>query len=310
MTRSQNLISESDINRCYQYIHYINEYCRNNDIKEFDKHLFITNPSRYSDYLNEIIDNIFKNDEVRKYNFISELRGSFKRLELNYKWLSSERRCYFAWFFIRTYPLEPYSGLSMERILCDKLASKSSYVFEFINLPSNKEEVIDLIQQFFNKSELYSERLKELKRRIPFLYAERSHTKHPFGKLNNDYDIEWTLEYIKNRFNEDTGISHFHIMSYFDKNLENKYDLILAAYYFFYVPNEDKRKIFCFEYKKAFSQKKYREKKDVSTINVQLKTSIKLKMDQLNYHYQYSQQRLLEMLINSHFNSIKDKLDK
>lgn len=302
---SKKIISESNLTTCHEYHNYINEYLsakysRKGHLK---KNIFETqNPSIYSEQLNRWIDDIFDRYTEDINSFVTEMVQSIKNTKGDFSWLEGERIAYFAYIML------------LERVDFSRVRDDILPVLK-INKPcSNMRNRIDTIKQYFFDWDAADKVKFDVIKTIQRAWSRAELLKHPFKELEQTKEpkfIQWTWDYILKKCNSNNFWGEYRpsIRFFLSTTLDEKYNAIFAIHDYYFTRDVNLHKVFCIEYRRAISSKKFREREETKTINTQLKVKVKEKLDKLQYHYQYSQQRLLEMLINEHYHSIKNKIE-
>lgn len=305
-------ISESNLATCHEYHNYINDYLYNhpylNDylynhpyLNDYRKDKFETdNPSTYSDLLNEWIDDIFNYNTEHIHSFIKEMVQSIKNTKGDFSWLEEERIAYFT--FLKLLEGVKYGRarddvaprLTLDRN-CSSMRSRINTIKEYFSNWDIDEQikfiVIENIQHSWTKVDQLKDPFKELK------------------QTRNHELIKWTWCYSLKKIKNDRYAYNPVNRTILPTTIDEKYNAIFAIHDFHFASDKNLHKVFCMEYRRALNSKKFREKEETKTINTQLKIKVKERLDKIQEHYQYSQQKILEMLINEHYKSIENKLD-
>ncbi|WP_392559881.1 hypothetical protein [Orbus mooreae] len=219
----------------------------------------------------------------------------------DFSWLDNPRVSYFAWISLNI-------GVSYAQTF------KSPQLPILEQICSSTDSRANVVKQYFQGWDVYQNDKIDVIRMIKTHWLKVDKMGHPFKKLEENPDnkglIEWTWNYIQKRIRNDIGVYHAEVSNLIiPTTLNEKYQAIFAIHDYWYTNNKLLHKVFCSEYRQALSQKKYKDKQDIKTLNFQLGIKHKEKLDKLLHHYNYSQQKFFEMLISEHYNSIKDKLD-
>lgn len=313
-------ISESCLSMCVTYHHYIDNYLSKQGKTIIPTQQHFTTSSEYCNFLNYYILSL--GYDVNATNkFIKEMMAACKRDIDDFSWLEDDRLCYYAWLYIKNHitlinePVNNNYKFSIEKVPVPLNTSKNCAISNILNMPLNLMPFNTEMRAKMTKDYILS--LENNEKRIAIInniksaWSNIKKFKVPFKFLMNDeQQIDWAWSYILHKFKNKFIHQYNHFMRLvIPTNIEEKYHASFAIHDYFYTSNEDIHKEFCKGYKKAFNQKKFREKQGVKSINVQLDVKVKKQLDQLLYHYQYSQQRLLEMLISEHYKLVKNNLN-
>ncbi|WP_133052218.1 hypothetical protein [Gilliamella apis] len=305
-------ISESNLDICKKYNHYIDNYMRKLGRPIIRPGYKIITPSEYCDFLNQYILSL-RYDEKGLNNFINEMIASCKQDIDDFSWLENDRLCYYSWLsimlnqvkidddIIRINPCPP----AMPPLATDLINTPLKLI------PSSSDMRAKIVKEYI--ASLNNDDIRFIAiNNIKSAWSIIEKIKVPFKfSIDDEQQINWTWNYILTKLKNKSPWQYDQYMNYIvPTSIAEKYHAIFIIHDYFYACNEDTHKVFCIDYKKALSQKKFREKEGVKSINVQLDIKIKEQLDQLLDHYQYSQQRLLEVLISEHYKSVQHKLDK
>lgn len=316
-------ISESNSNICRKYNDYIDNYMRNLGRPIRSPGYKIRTPSEYCNFLNHYILSLHY-DEKGLNKFINEMIASCKQDIDDFSWLENDRLCYYAWLFtIDNFWIEYEDNVYIDDnrfSMNSSLNSLSSHKFQFVenmikessySIPSSSSSRAKIIKDLIILLENNEKKVTFINK-IKFAWETIEKIKIPFNfSIDDIQQINWTWNYILSKVQDKFPYKYSNFKRYIiPTSTEEKYHAIYAIHDYFYANNNDTHKVFCIEYKRALSQKKFREKENTKTINFQIGIEHKEKLDEILNHYQYSQQKFFEMLISDHYKLIKDKLNK
>lgn len=311
-SQNRKRISETSLSLCKKYHQYIDSYV---DAKGYPRRFysFENNVSEYCDYLNDYIEIIFPNDPTGLNDFIKEMIASCKQDIDDFSWLENDRLCYYAWLSIMLNQV-----MINDDILSSKLCPPAMprLTTDLINtslklIPSSSCWRAEIVKKYITLLDSDDFRLIAINN-IKSAWSIIEKIKVPFKfSIDNEQQIDWTWNYILTKLKNKLPWQYGLYMNYIvPTSIAEKYHAIFVIHDYYYACNEDRHKVFCIDYKKALSQKKFREKENTKTINFQIGIKHKEKLDEILNHYQYSQQKFFEILISDHYMLIKDKLNK
>ncbi|EHR8826113.1 MULTISPECIES: hypothetical protein [Enterobacter] len=313
-------VSERDIRRCHFYIRHMAD-------NKIPVHSFDYNPDEVCESINQSLRNHLASS-VERARFIENMKikcdYSLVRIE-DFKWLDvDERAAYWFWSFFLSpremtvhmpsassssnvpdisfpYPVTPPGSILPLSINTSHKSRVDSIVQYFDQWKLDRHVDAQLFSQGFSPAKMKSQIIIQLKSRWSEIYSE----KDPFGfiKDRSDENMSWAWRYIKN---------YPHPL--FDhKSLApaSKKETELALYCVWDTAPDDgiAKKYFMSEFKKAWSQKKFRDSsKDTRVLNTRLPKDVKEKLDFMSRKYNKSIADMVSYLIEGAYRSqSKDK---
>ncbi|WP_312805778.1 hypothetical protein [Atlantibacter hermannii] len=313
-------VSERDIRRCHFYIRYLTD-------NKMSVHSSGYNPDEVCESINKSLCNHLTSS-VERARFIENMKlacdHSLVRIE-EFKWLTiNERAAYWLWsFFISpkeiTVHMPSASGSSnVPEISFPYSVTPPGSILPLSINASHQMRLESIIQYFdqwkldrhmdaqlsakgFSPAKMKSQIITQLKSRWSKIYSE----KDPFGfiKDRTDENMSWAWRYIKN-----------YPHSLFDHNKlapVSKKETELALYCVWDTAPDDGigKKYFMSEFKKAWSQKKFRDSnKGTRVLNTRLQKDVKEKLDFMARKYNRSIADMVSYLIEGAYHSQnKDK---
>ncbi|MBJ8415310.1 hypothetical protein [Citrobacter cronae] len=316
-------VSERDIRRCHFYIRYMSEPDKNIPV-----HLEGHALDDVCGAINKSLRS-YLTSSVERARFIADMKlacdCSLVRIE-EFKWLAiNERATYWLWSLFLSpkemivhmpsasgssnvpeisfpYPVTPPGSilpLSSNASHKTRLDSVIQY-FDQWQLNSSYMDA-KLFSQGFSPAKIKSQIIVQLKTRWSEIYSE----KDPFGfiKDRTEENMSWAWRYIKNYPHP--------LFDYKNLSPVSKKETELALYCVWDTAPDDGigKKYFMSEFKKAWSQKKFRDSsKDTRVLNTRLPKDIKEKLDLMASKYNKSIADMVSYLIEGAYRSQnKDK---
>jgi hypothetical protein len=321
-------LSATSLRQCEFYIDYINrqkdmlDIKRPNNIENMGKTSYNPKYDTIEEYLSVITEEITKianaknSDEINKhkykYNFINGMINEFNENQLSTSeliWLSekNERLCNWAWCFINTYidrkntfidyidpnKLERYKAIDLIQHLSIEPIKKDH---------SNCQQRIEAIKLSFKNGTADKKEQQEIIKLIIKLWENVSKFEiiNEWLDTSNPKQINWTWSYLNNEKNRRTFRSWTPI-----KN-EDKAAAIIAAVDVGMFENQDRTELVLFNMKKAWSQKKFRDKNDGKKVcSMYMDVETKTKLNSLAKLKGLKLNETIEQLIQNEFEKLK-----
>lgn len=235
---------------------------------------------------------------IRHNNFVKKMVCACKdRIfpKKKFKWIrENDRNCFWAWLYLRNSAFKWISDLAIRY---------QGLGYDYIDLglhpsPSSTSERYDEIIKFFDKLEFDKKDkimiLNSMEHQLQFVYTfSRSFN---WLKQNSLEQYQWAWEYIKN-----SKSSIFNCIIPTPRCTEERYLSIIALFDFWNVSAAEKE-LFLIKFKKAWSQKKYRdEMKDKKPLNVYISGDVKNKLDFLSKNNDKKIYEMIEIMVNKEY---------
>lgn len=315
MKVSGDNISERDMRRCHFYIRHLRE-----------KRIIVDSEGYSSDEVCRSINkalSYYLKSSVERADFISNMKKicdySLVRIK-EFHWLyKSKRATYWFWhFFLKPevmtvnipsaassvntpeltmpYPVTPPGSIAPLSVNSSHQMRLEAIVQYFDQWIIDRYIDAQVFAQGFTPAKIKSQIIIQLKERWSEIYNQ----KDPFGfiKDRTDENIAWAWRYIKN---------YPHAL-FEHRNLTpvSKEETELAMYGVWDTAPDDGigKKYFMSEFKKAWSQKKFRDNsKNTSVLNTRLPKNVKEKLDFMAAKYNKSIAEMVSYLIEGAYNS-------